>query len=113
MSAFRAALRSHPVIASVMALALVAALAFGGLAISRALSFRDLPTDPPIAGWMTPAFVARSWQLPPEMMMQAIDGSPGEGRRLTLDAIAAERGLPLADLVTRIEEAIAEHRARQ
>ena len=69
--------------------------------------------DEAIAGWMTPGYIAHSWQLPPEVMAGALGLSreDGEGRRLTLSEIAAERGVPVATLAAAIEAAIEDFRA--
>jgi hypothetical protein len=71
--------------------------------------------DEAIAGWMTPSYIAHSWQLPPEVMAGALGlaRDEGEGRRLTLAEIAAERGVPVATLAAEIEGAIAVHRAEE
>jgi len=71
--------------------------------------------DEAIAGWMTPGYIAHSWQLPPEVMGAALGLSPeeGEGRRLTLAEIAADRGVSVETLAAEIEAVIATHRAGQ
>ena len=67
-----------------------------------------------VEGWMTPGYVARSWEVDPEVIRAALppprDGATG--RRPTLDAIAEAEGVPLPDLVARIEAAIAGARAK-
>lgn len=61
-----------------------------------------------IAGWMTPRYVARSWQVAPEVVSSGsgieMDGS---GRRLTLAEIAAAQGRGVDDLIAELEAAIA------
>lgn len=63
-------------------------------------------------GWMTPGFVAHSWDLPPGTVAEALKLDPdGTPRRITLEELAEERGQPLSDLlsdVTAIIEAARE-----
>lgn len=66
--------------------------------------------DQHIAGWMTPRYVAHSWNLPPEVIAEAISLQPGEGRPASLDRIADERGIPVEELIRILENAIARHR---
>lgn len=70
------------------------------------------PTDPDLAGWMTPRFVAHSWKVPPEIIMQTLALERGEAdRRITLGDLAAARGIPLTQLLDELRMAIAQHRA--
>jgi hypothetical protein len=71
--------------------------------------------DEAIAGWMTPGYIAHSWQLPPEVMGEALGlaREDGEGRRLTLAEIADDRGVPVETLASEIEAAIVAFRAEE
>ncbi|MBW6507126.1 MAG: hypothetical protein K0B00_10310 [Rhodobacteraceae bacterium] len=53
----------------------------------------------PIEGWMTPGMVARSRHLPPDVVADALGLDRGQLRRMTLTEIAAERGVPLDELL--------------
>ncbi len=68
--------------------------------------------DQALAGWMTPRYVMRSYQLPPDAIGPALflvkDTTP---RRISLDAIAAENDLTLDDLQIRIDGVAAQVRA--
>lgn len=96
--------------------AFLAALAltvfFGVRAVLFAVYWHDpAHRDEAIAGWMTPRYVAHSWNVPPEVVAAAIDLEPGAaGRRPTLERIAAAEGVPLPELTARIETAIARYR---
>lgn len=69
--------------------------------------------DQALAGWMTPRYVAQSYKLPPAVLGEALFLVRGEGpRRVSLDAIAAENGLTLSDLQSRVDAAAAAHRER-
>ncbi len=65
-----------------------------------------------LAGWMTPRYVAQSYGLPREYLMEALfidkDAPP---RRVSLDKIADENGVTLAELQARIDAAVAAWRA--
>ncbi|AHM05624.1 hypothetical protein roselon_03366 [Roseibacterium elongatum DSM 19469] len=64
--------------------------------------------DQPLEGWMTPGYVARSYQVDGEVLRDAIGLAPRtvpEGRP-TLSRIAAARGIPLEQLVAEIEAAL-------
>jgi len=61
--------------------------------------------DQPIEGWMTPRYVVQSWQLPPEVMIDALGEGPMPGKRRTLAEIAASQGISFDELGIRIEDA--------
>jgi hypothetical protein len=85
-------------------------------AIRVAISLEDWPEerDADIEGWMTPRYVALSWDVPPEIVAGALELTrDGRGRRVTLEEIAKERGVPIEDLVAALEAAIAAFRAGQ
>lgn len=70
--------------------------------------------DQPLAGWMTPRYVAQSYQLPPEVLGPALfldeDAPP---MRRSLEKIAANNGVTLAELQTRVDAAATAWRAAQ
>ncbi len=62
--------------------------------------------DQPLAGWMTPRYVAQSYKLPPEVLGEALFLVKGDKiRRQSLDTIAAQNSLTLDDLQIRITDA--------
>ncbi|MDG3042361.1 hypothetical protein [Roseicyclus marinus] len=66
--------------------------------------------DQRIEGWMTPGYVARSWDLPREALQDALpDLRPGA--RATLAEIAQAEGVPLSEVIARMEAAIDAARA--
>ena len=68
--------------------------------------------DQAIAGWMTPRYIAKSWQLPAEVIAEALGLSlDGTGRRVTLAEIADLQGRDLGDLIRDLEAAINASRA--
>lgn len=64
----------------------------------------------PLAGWMTPGYVARSWQVPRSLVADVLDLSPGTERPGTLSDLARIRGVPLETLVDDLAVAIAAYR---
>ena len=92
----------------VLVLALVAAGAFAiGLARSAG-GWGDAPAAP--EGWMTPRYIARAWDLPPEEVAKALGlAMDGTGRRVTLQDLASDRGVPLAEILAALSPVIAAH----
>lgn len=69
--------------------------------------------DQRIEGWMTPAYVARSWDVDPDVIRMTLP-EPPETRadtRPTLARIAEAEGIALPDLIAALEAAIAGARA--
>ncbi|MFC2969058.1 hypothetical protein [Acidimangrovimonas pyrenivorans] len=62
-------------------------------------------------GWMTPRYVARSWQVPPETVTAVTGPLQAKGHPMTLEQIADAQGVPLTDLIARIEAALAAEKA--
>ncbi len=100
-----------------LVLAFAAALALTVLLAVRTLLFTLHWSDPArqdqaIAGWMTPRYVALSWDVPSEVVAGALElDRDGSGRRITLAELADGRGVPVADLAAALDRAIAAHRA--
>src|SRR6056297_2272484 len=109
---FRRLWRRAPWLTLAMVLAFLLALVFAlrfGFAVWHWVT---LPTDPELAGWMTPRFVAHAWDLPPEVLLQALPvDAAGSGRRVTLEELAQARDIPLDRLLETVRRAISEHRA--
>ena len=92
-----------------------------GLALFFALRFAAVTVywsdpanrDRQIEGWMTPAYVARSWQVDPEIVRDAL-GAPIDGaRRPTITRIARQTGVPKQQLIDAVRGAIADARSGQ
>lgn len=85
---------------------LALALFFGVNAFLKARDFR-VAREQPVAAWMTPRYVAHSWDIPREDMMEILGLEPPSPGRVTLEEIAAGKGIPVADYITQIEAGIA------
>lgn len=68
--------------------------------------------DQPLAGWMPLGYVARSWDVPREVLVEAARLPEDQRPRRTLEAIALQRGIPLPALIAEIEAAITQSRER-
>ena len=96
------------------ALALVFAAGFAVRLVVLTVYWSDpAHRDQPVAGWMTPGYVAQSWDVPPDVIRAALDLPQGAraGLRATLTQIAETQAIPLPELTARIEAAIAIARA--
>ncbi len=105
--------KDHKALMAGFLLALAVMLFFG----VRSAMFWIYWSDPahreePVAAWMTPGYVAQSWDVPIPVIRDAL-GIPPETRRKTIKALAEERGLPPEAVVRQIENAIAMHRATE
>ena len=102
-----------PVATALLALALAAMLVFGA---RSALFWVDrherIAREQPVAAWMTPGYIAHSWQVPRGIVIEALELDRGvRPPRATLADIAEDRGVPVQDLIEALEDAIAAHRA--
>ncbi|MFZ5750323.1 MAG: hypothetical protein ACOY5U_04580 [Pseudomonadota bacterium] len=57
--------------------------------------------DQRLEGWMTPRYVARSWGLAPDALREGLGLAP-QGGPVTLEQIAASRGVPLAQVLDEV-----------
>lgn len=96
------------VLAFVLLLAFALFFAAGAM---RRIEDRFAAADQPIEPWMTPRYVAHSWDLPREVMVGELGFAPGADAGQPLSAIARERGVPVEVLIVELEAAIAAHRA--
>ncbi|MDF0602938.1 hypothetical protein P1J78_19520 [Psychromarinibacter sp. C21-152] len=104
--------RRHPVLGTLFPLALALTLFFTVQGALHAVYWADpAHRDQTIAGWMTPRYVAHSWAVPREVMARAVGEVPRlRGGQPTLERIAEMQGVPLAELIARIEAEIAAFR---
>ena len=104
--------RAAPFATTVLALALAATLVFGvRSALFWVNRYERIAREQPVAAWMTPRYVAHSWDLPRAAVFEALaldwrDGPP----RATLAEIAKDRGVSVQVLIDALDVAIAAHR---
>lgn len=82
---------------------------FGVRAVKQYIYWSDPARQNQSLGeWMTPRYVARSYDIPPEVVKAAWGLDPDSPlRRASLETIAAEIGLSLAEMEVRVTEAAA------
>ena len=104
--------RRHPFLSTAFVAALALTLLFGVRTVMFAVYWADpAHRDQALEAWMTPRYIAYSWQVPREVPEAALAPFARPGARPTLERIAAENGLSVSELTERIEAAIAAHRA--
>ena len=94
-----------------LAAALVLSLVFAFRLTFDAMHWHDTPENDPLAGWMTPRYVAHSWAVPPTVIREAL-AIPSDTRRMTVSSLADERGMTTEEVILQIEAAIAAFRAQ-
>lgn len=57
----------------------------------------------PVEGWMTPRYLVRVYDLPPDRLAEILHVDPHSAPRDPLDRIAARQGIPLPALIAAIE----------
>ena len=66
----------------------------------------------PLEGWMTPRYVAHSYDIPPELVRDALNLEPGVRKRQTLSEIARNSGLTLQEMGQRINNVAETHHGK-
>jgi hypothetical protein len=61
------------------------------------------PSPGPVQAWMTPGYIMRTYDIPPEVMAQTLGLDPGSARGKTLEEIAATQGVPLDALLASVQ----------
>lgn len=89
-----------------LALGLLVALMLAGFFLVRSVAvLSGWGPDPerPVEGWMTPRYLVRIYDLPPDLVAETLGIAAGSAPREPLEAIARRRGIPLADLLAAVE----------
>jgi hypothetical protein len=87
------------------ALALLLTLFFAGHALWTVTHLRD--SHAPVEDWMTPGYVVRVYDIPPETLAETLGVEPKEARGRTLEDLAEERGIPAQALVGAVQALVA------
>ncbi|WP_259779110.1 hypothetical protein [Aliiroseovarius crassostreae] len=100
--------RAAPVATALLILCLIAGGVFATRTITEAVYWANPDhRNQPLAGWMTPRYVAHSWRIPrPDMMDIMRSAAPDldlENGPKSLGDIAAEHDLALNELLQRID----------
>lgn len=95
----------HHFAALLLAVALAAMVWMGTGFVREALYFADPAHQrQDLEPWMSPRYVGKSWDLPPEVIIAIMELEPGRGRR-TLADVSADLGITLDELRSRVEYA--------
>lgn len=111
-----ALMRRHPVAVVLLVVALAGLIWFAAGLIGDAHRIRGpRPTQPDLQGWMSPRFVGKTWDLPPDTIVAVMELEP-DHKQHTLDDVTRHLGITMADLQARVEAAkaaqMAQHRER-
>ena len=94
--------------------AFIMALAVTAFFAARLVAFSLYWSDPahqdqPLEGWMTPRYVALSYDLPPGRVREVLELKAVDGERRTLEEITETSELTLEEIQRRIDEAVRLH----
>lgn len=106
--------RARPYLTTAFLLACALTLFFAGSFTYRTI-YWTVHAEEAVRPWMTVGYVARSWGLDPREL-DAAAGLPLpeiKGRPQPLSEIAADRGVPVADVIADVEAAVAALRAEE
>lgn len=108
-------LRRHPVLTLAFAVALCLTLAFAGRFVWQVVYWSNpAHQNQQVQGWMTVGYIGKSWALSPREIDQAAGlPPPVKGKPFTLDQIARDRGVPVAEVIAQVEQALGLLLARQ
>lgn len=98
--------RRHPVLTLAFGLALLAVGFFGARALTFAVTLA-WRAEQPVAGWMTPRYVQRTYDLPREVVAGILHVDEEGEARMPIDALARAQGRPLDEILAEIEAAVA------
>lgn len=87
---------------------LALALAFA-LRLGLGVLYWNANQTRPIEPWMPIGYISRSWDVPPEILAQALEVELASLPRQSLERIAALQGVSVTELIARLDSAIAAH----
>lgn len=99
--------RRHPKLVAAFALALSLTLFFLGNIVWQAVYWSN-HRDEAVQAWMTVGYVGRSWGLDPFLIDEVAGLPKPQGHPLSLKEIAAQRGVPVSEVIAQVEAAIAQ-----
>jgi hypothetical protein len=108
----RNAWRAAPVATAIFGVAIIVGIVF----TVRIALFWGHWADPAnrdqnIEPWMTPGYVAHSWYIPREVMLDALPIPLDKGKRRNFDQLSKELGIPVEELIGIAQSAIDDYRA--
>lgn len=110
MGFIRYLFRQHRALSALLVMAVCGLLYFGGSFVSEVLYFSDpAHRDQKLAMWMSPRYVAKSWDLPREIIIDVMQLEP-DHKQKTLADVTEHLGIGLEELESRIRIAKTELR---
>lgn len=107
MRQLKSAWRRHPVVLTAFLLACAVFVFFAVRMTFAALYWADpARQNQTLEGWMTPGYVARSWDVPRETVLTWLGDAAPTGGRKTLAQIAQDTGVPLAQIIDQLHDAL-------
>ena len=98
--------RRHPLLGGAFALSALLAVFFAGRFVFQVIYWQAHAYEP-VSAWMTPGYVARSWGVDPKELARTAGLPPlKDGKRRTIETLAAERGVPVETVIDEIEKAV-------
>ena len=98
--------KAHPILTPAFLLAAILTILFTIRTVVFTIYWANpAHQDQAIEPWMTVRYVAHSWDLPPNVLAQALGLSPDGRQRLSLQEIAKRDGVSLDELTRRIAAA--------
>lgn len=104
--------RRHPLLVSTFVLATALTLFFA-LRLTVQAVYWSNHRDEVITPWMTPGYVAHSWDVPIEELEARVGLQRPQGKPQPLAVHAGQQHIPVTELIDRIEAAIADIRAER
>lgn len=95
-------LRRNPLLALAFIGAVCACLFFAWRAVDTALILANR-AEKPVAGWMTPRYIARSYGLDRDDLRRLLPVADSEDANQPLYALAREDGVPVTELITAVQ----------
>ena len=95
----------NPGITLAFCLAVLASLFFGWRAVDMALILSNR-AEKPVAGWMTPRYIARSYGLERDDLAARLSTTDRDDARQPLYSLAREQDVPVTDLINAVQALI-------
>ncbi len=101
-----------PIATVLLIVSLLVAAAFGVRLTAQWVYWHDpARQEQVVEGWMTPGYVANSWHVPRDLLIEELGIERRPGRPLNLRDLAQSRGVPLDVLIDEVNAAVAAIRA--
>jgi hypothetical protein len=103
--------KRHPLLAGGFALASLLVLFFAGHFVYNVI-YWSAHQNETVKPWMTVGYVGRSWDLNPRLIDETAGlPLPVAGQPFTMQEVAAQRGVPVSEVIAKVEAAVAKLKA--